>query len=502
MRIALIYAGTGDAGRNAASGLSMPPLGLPLLAALTPSGHDIVILDDSRRQIRFGERGVDALATSTHGQDAHGLKTHGQNAHGQEAGATEFDLVGISALTPTAERAYELADEFRRRGAKVVLGGLHVTTLPDEAASHADGIVIGEADELWSQVVEDVEQGRLRPRYEAAQPAALVGLPAPRWDLLPRGLYHPLRVIETTRGCPHWCEFCVVPRYFGTAFRHRPLDEVERELRAYFPRPHALFDRLRRWMPVRSNVPHFVGKRLLYIVDNNVIGDRRYARDLFDLLRDVDLRWIGHAPITIADDADLLRRCRESGCLALNVGFESLDQEALDAMGKPFNRAADFERSVEAIHRQGIGIFGTFVVGLESDTPETFERIVEFAERVRLEVAFPLVLAPLPGTDLFERYDREGRLIERRWRDYDSGSVVFRPRRMGTRQLFDGQRAAFERLFSLGSIRKRVLRRPSVHPLFFLMVNREFRGKIKHIRRAWAPPPDLPPWEGNHKAEG
>jgi radical SAM superfamily enzyme YgiQ (UPF0313 family) len=487
MRIALIYAGTGDPRRDAASGLRMPPLGLPLLAALTPPGHDVVILDDSRRRINFDERGMGILPMSSHGQDAR---------------ATTFDLVGISALTPTAERAYELSAGFRKRGAKVVLGGLHVTTLPDEAASHADCVVIGEADEIWPRLVEDVAQGRLRSRYEAAQPASLAGLPTPRWDLLPRGLYHPLRVIETTRGCPHWCEFCVVPRYFGTAFRHRPLDEIERELRSYFPKPHPLFDRLRRWLPARSHVPYFAAKRLLYIVDNNVIGDRRYARELFDLLSDVDVRWIGHAPITIADDQDLMERCRESGCLALNVGFESLDQEALDALGKPFNRAADFERSVEIIHGHGIGIFGTFVVGLESDTPETFERIVCFAERARLEVAFPLILAPLPGTDLLERYRREGRLIEERWRDYDSGAVVYRPRRMGTRQLFEGQRWTFERLFSLGSIRRRLFRAPRVHPLFFLMVNWEFRGKIKHIRRAWAPPLDFPPWEGNGKDEG
>lgn len=467
MRIALIYAGTGDRARDAASGLSMPPLGLPLLAAHTPNEHEVVILDDSRRMIRLD---------------------------GRDAG---FDLVGISALTPTAERAYELADEFRRRGAVVVLGGLHVTTLPDEAGEHADAVVIGEADETWPQVVEDAAGGRLRPRYEAPRPVSMAGLPVPRWDLLPRRAYHPLRVIETTRGCPHQCEFCVVPRYFGSAFRHRPLKEIESELRSYFPRPHSFFERMRRWCPARSNVPYFAAKRLLYVVDNNVIGDRRHARELFDLLRETDVRWIGHAPITIADDGDLLERCAQSGCLALNVGFESLDQEALDALGKPFNRAAEFERSIAAIHRHGIGIFGTFVVGLESDTPETFERIVRFAEQTRLDVAFPLILAPLPGTNLFERYERQGRLIERRWRDYDSGSVVFRPRGMGTRELFDGQRWAFRRLFSLGSIQRRILGAPRVNPLFFLMVNWEFRGKIKHIRKGWVPPPDLPPWKEN-----
>jgi len=470
MRIGLIYAGTGDRRRDAASGLSMPPLGLPLLAALTPNGNEVVILDDGRQRIRF------------------------------DSPASTFDLVGITALTPTAERAYELAGEFRKRGAKVVLGGLHVTTLPDEAAPHADSVVIGEADETWPQVVEDARNGRLRSRYGAPRPAPMTGLPTPRWDLLPRGLYHPLRVIETTRGCPHWCEFCVVPRYFGRAFRHRPLDELERELRSYFPKSHPFFERLKRWFPARSNVPYFAAKRLLYIVDNNVIGDRRYARDLFERLRDVDVRWIGHAPITIADDGELLRQCAESGCLALNVGFESLDQEALNALGKPFNRAASFEQSIEAIHRHGIGIFGTFVLGLESDTTEVFERIVRFAERTRLEVAFPLILAPLPGTDLIERYGREGRIIETRWRDYDSGSVVYRPRRMSTRELFDGQRRTFERLFTLASIRRRILRSPRVNPLFFLMVNWEIRRKIKHIRRAWSPPQDLPAWKS--KDEG
>jgi len=478
MRIALIYAGTGDRRRDAASGLRMPPLGLPLLAALTPDGHDVVILDDSRRRIRFNERGMGILS----------MLSHGQNAR-----ATTFDLVGISALTPTAERAYQLAGEFRKRGTTVVLGGLHVTTLPDEAAPNADAIVVGEAEELWPQVVEDFARNRLRPRYEATRPASLVGLPTPRWELLPRGLYYPLRVIETTRGCPHGCEFCVVPRYFGTAFRHRPLDEIERELRSYFPKPHPFFERLRRWFPAQSSIPYFAAKRLLYIVDNNAIGDRHYARDLFDLLRDVDVRWIGHTPITIADEDDLLRRCADSGCLALNIGFESLDQEALDALGKPFNRVETFERSIEAIHRHGIGILGTFVVGLETDTPETFDRIVRFAEQTHLEAVFPLILAPLPGTNLFERYDQEGRLIERRWRDYDSGSVVYRPRRMGTRQLFDGQRQTFEQLFSLVSIGRRILRAPRVHPLFFLMLNWEFRAKVKHIKRAWTPPPDFPP---------
>lgn len=465
MRIALIYAGTGDARRNAASGLTMPPLGLPLLAALTPPGHEVAILDDSRRSLEFN------------GRDS------------------AFELVGISSVTPTAERAYELAAEFRKRGAKVVLGGLHVTTLPDEAASHADAVVIGEADETWPQVVGDCAAGRLRPRYEAARPAPMTGLPAPRWDLLPRGLYPPLRVIETTRGCPHQCEFCVVPRYFGTAFRHRPLAEIERELRSYFPQPHPLYDRSKRWFPAGSNVPYFAGKRLLYVVDNNIVGDRRYARDFFDLLREVDVRWIGHASITIADDEDLLRRCAQSGCLALNIGLESLDQEALNALGKPFNRAADFERSIETIHRHGIGILGTFVVGLENDTPATFGQIVEFAERTRLEVAFPLILAPLPGTDLIAQYGRQGRLLPASWRDYDSGSVVYRPRRIGTRQLFEGQRWAFERLFTIGSIRRRVLRSPRVNPLFFLMVNWQIRSKINLIRRAWAPPPDFPPWE-------
>jgi len=463
MKIALIYAGTGDRRRDRAAGLSMPPLGLPLLAALTPKEAEVSIFDDGRQAIPF-DRG--------------------------------FDLVGISTVTPTAERAYRLADEFRRRGAKVVLGGLHVTTLPDEAAPHADAVVIGEADETWPRLVEDFSRGRLKARYEAERSVSMAGLPPPRWDLLAPSLYHPLKVIETTRGCPHTCEFCVVPRYFGRAFRHRPLDEVERELRSYFPRDDPFFNRMRRWFGRGSATPYFAARRLLYIVDNNVIGNRRYARRLFELLREIDLRWIGHAPITIADDGDLLDSCAASGCIALNVGFESLDQEALDAIGKPFNRPERFARAIEAIHRRGIGIFGTFVIGLETDTPETFGRIVRFAEQTRLEVAFPLILAPLPGTVIFERFRAQGRLIERRWRDYDSGAVVFRPLRIGTRRLFEGQRWMFQKLFSLRSIRRRVLARPRVHPLFFAQVNWDFRRRLRHIRRGWQPPPDFPPWDG------
>jgi radical SAM superfamily enzyme YgiQ (UPF0313 family) len=462
MRIALIYAGTGDRRRDAASGLNMPPLGLPLLAALAPGETEIAVLDDSRRPVDLEQR---------------------------------FDLVGISALTPTAPRAYSLADEFRRRGATVVLGGIHPSMLPDEAAEHADSVVVGEAEKTWPQLIEDFAAGRLQPRYSSDNHAPLEDLPVPRWDLLPRG-YHPLRVTMTSRGCPHRCGFCVVSRHFGTALRHRPIDELAAELRRYFPRHHPFFERARRWFPKGSIIPYFTAKRVLYILDDNLLGDPRHARAVFELLREIDVRWIGHASITIANEPELLDLCAASGCVGLNVGFESLDQATLESIGKAFNRVEQYEEAIRAIHDRGIGIFGTFVVGLENDTPETFARTVEFIERNRLEVAIPLILAPLPGTGIHEQFDREGRLIDRDWRNYDSGSVVYRPRGMSTRELFEGQRWAFEQILSLGSIRRRLLRAPRTHPLMYLEVNREMRRACGLIRKAWAPPPDLPPWNG------
>jgi radical SAM superfamily enzyme YgiQ (UPF0313 family) len=424
-------------------------LNLPYIAALSPPGTEVKIVDEAFEKINFGE---------------------------------EVDLVGITAQTPVSLRAYQIADEFRKRGIPVVMGGVHASMLPQEALQHVDAVVVGEAEEVWPDLIKDLKKGQMRRIYAGNGFINPSDLPLPRRDLLSEKFYFPLKLLETTRGCPHHCDFCGVSKFFGFRYRNRPITEIERELSTLFQKGPVMPPGLKKILSLLSkDLPYFLKRRLLYIIDSNIAGDKRFCLELLTLLKGFDLLWYGHAPVSIAFDQKLLGGFARSGCIAINIGFESFSTQNLNAMGKGFNQPSRYTEAVQRIHDQGIGIMGTFIVGLDDDDPGVFQRIIDFSLDSKLDWALTFIMAPYPGTDSFSRLEREGRIFCRDWEKYDSLNVVYQPLRMSVEELEKGMRRIWKEVFSTSSIYKRILKRPWIHPLFYLAMNWQFHK----LTRKW-----------------
>jgi radical SAM superfamily enzyme YgiQ (UPF0313 family) len=424
-------------------------LNLPYIAAVTPPGVEVKIVDEAFEKINFEER---------------------------------VDLVGITAQTPVATRAYQIAEEFKKRGVPVVIGGVHASMLPQEALQHVDAVVVGEAEGVWPNLIEDLKRGEMRRIYVGSEFVNLSNLPLPRRDLLNEKFYVPLKLLETTRGCPHRCDFCGVSKFFGYRYRNRPIGEIERELKALFQRGPAIHPILKKILSLFSkDLPYFLKRRLLYIIDSNVAGDKQFCLDLLSLLKEFDLLWYGHAPVSIAFDQKLLRGFAQSGCIAINIGFESFSTDNLNAMGKGFNCPSRYAEAVKRVHDHGIGIMGTFIVGLDDDDPGVFQRIIDFCIDSKLDWALTFIMAPYPGTDSFSRLEKEGRIFCRDWEKYDSLNAVYQPLGMSVEELEKGMRKIWKEVFSTSSIYKRILKKPRIHPLFYLAMNWQFHG----LTRKW-----------------
>jgi len=398
-----------------------PPLSLAVVAGLTPESWEVRIIDEA----------VEPLDLDL-----------------------EADLVGITVMTPLAPRAYQLADHFRRRGTPVVLGGIHPTVLPDEAARHADAVVVGEAEEVWSEVVRDAARRRLRRFYRPARRPDLTGLPLPRRDLFRPGAYLATATVQTSRGCPFACDFCSVTRFFGRTYRWRPVDEIVREVSS-------------------------LGQGVALFVDDNIFGAPARARELFQRLAPLRIRWIGQSSINIARNLELLKLAAKSGCRGLFIGLESLVPGNLRQMGKSLvNRVGDYREAIIRIQEHGIGVEGAFIFGLDQDDPDIFGRTVDFARRVRLAAAQFGILTPFPGTPLRDRMEREKRITERDWGCYTISQVVYQPARMSAAVLKAGCDWAYRSFYSYPSILGRLLpqitRFRSTLPLF-MSLNLHFR---------------------------
>jgi radical SAM superfamily enzyme YgiQ (UPF0313 family) len=424
-------------------------LNLPYIAAVTPPGVEVKILDEAFEKINFEEK---------------------------------VDLVGITAQTPVALRAYQIAEEFRKRGTPVVMGGVHASMLPQEALQHVDAVIVGEAEEVWPDLIEDLRRGQMRRIYVGSEFINPSQLPLPRRDLINEKFYFPLKLLETTRGCPHHCDFCGVSKFFGFRYRNRPISEIERELKTLFQKGEVMNPALKKILSLFSkDLPYFLKRRLLYIIDSNVAGDKRFCLDLLSLLKEFDLLWYGHAPVSIAFDQKLLEGFAQSGCIAINIGFESFSAKNLNAMGKGFNQPSRYAEAVERIHEQGIGIMGTFIVGLDDDDPGVFQRIIDFCIDSKLDWGLTFIMAPYPGTDSFLRLEKEGRIFCRDWEKYDSLNAVYQPLRMSVEELEKGLKRIWKEVFSISSIYKRILKRPWIHPLFYLVMNWQFHK----LTRKW-----------------
>jgi radical SAM superfamily enzyme YgiQ (UPF0313 family) len=393
-----------------------PILGLTLIAALFPKDYEVRIVNEAVDEIDF---------------DA------------------PVDLVGITGLTCVIKRAYEVADRFREKGVKVILGGVHPSLLPDEAKDHADTVFIGEAEGVLETLIRDFETGTLKPFYKNRDWSDLKGMPIPRRDLL-NTRYKPFfKTIETTRGCPNHCEFCSVPVINGKRYRTRPLEEIDREL---------------------SIIVKKKGE-YLFLADDNVTAREDYAFGLFEIFKRYGVKWMGFTTIKIAKNEKLLRKAQESGCVSLFIGFESLHQESLDGVSKRFVPAKELSDLVKTIQGYHIGIQGSFIFGFDQDDPAVFKNTVEFVQKNNMELPNFSILTPFPGTPLRKRLEVEGRIFDHDWSHYDMSHVVFQPQGMSVRELQDGYLWAQKYICAPRSILKRLLWGPKHHFSYFLISN-------------------------------
>jgi radical SAM superfamily enzyme YgiQ (UPF0313 family) len=385
----------------------MPPLALALVAALTPERHRVRVINDMVEAIDY---------------------------------AGDYDLVGITALTSQAPRAYQIADRFRAQGIRVVIGGIHASLLPDEAAAHADAVVIGEAEELWEGLLADAESGRLQPRYTRTSYPSLDRLLIPRWDGFDLSRYRnsigpsrmPRLQIYTTRGCLYACKYCTVSKFFGKTYRHKPIANVLREIEA-----------------TRADAYFFV--------DDNIVCDFDYSAELFKTLRGTGIRWLSQASTQLLDKPELIDLAAAAGCKSLFLGIESISPAALRSVRKGFNRPDAYPELFARLERAGIRPLVSMMVGLDQDTPEDIQHTLDYLLKHRVQNVYLSIYSPLPGTDLYAEMEQAGRIIERDWSKYDLAHVVCQPQHFTPAELERTYWQLFTRLYAPGAIGARLL---------------------------------------------
>ncbi|HEY5893423.1 MAG TPA: radical SAM protein [Chthoniobacterales bacterium] len=367
----------------------------------------------------------------------------------------EADLIGLTAITGTATRAYQLAGHFRSRGITVVLGGPHVTLIPEDAQPHADAIVCGYAEDTWPELLRDFASGNLRRRYDQAPGLDISGRPFPRRELLPGWRYLTNNVFEATRGCIHNCDFCVVPTAWGRKPFQKTPEEVVADIRQH-------------------------GARKLIFIDLNLIADRGYAARLFTALIPLKLQWYGLATVLLADDEPLLELAARSGCKGLLMGLESILSKNLRQNHKGFNSPDHYAQVVETLHEHGISLQGCFVFGLDHDEPDVFLKTAEFAVQARIDLPRFAIVTPFPNTPLYRRLLSEGRILTKNWELYDGQHAVFQPARMSVRDLEQGAEAAWKHAYSFRSIAQRIRHSPAPWPVK-LGTNLGYRFYANHL---------------------
>lgn len=377
-------------------------LNLPTIAALTPKEWDVEIHDARVKPIDYNAK---------------------------------VDLAGVTGFTAEMPSAYEIADNFRKNGVKVVMGGVHVSAMPDEALRHADAVVIGEAELVWQTLLDDFKKGALKPKYKADKLHDMKNMVIPKRDLLDRKMYSGFNTLQATRGCPFNCDYCAVTAFFGHEFRVRPIDEVIEEINGF-------------------------DTKGFFFMDDNIVGRPKYAKDLFKRLIPLKVTWGSQASITMAKDAELLELYAKSGGKYAFIGLESLSQKNLENLHKGWNSAKDYREAIKKIHDAGINIVGSFVFGLDEDDKTVFKTTFDFIMETNMDAAQFHILTPLPGTVTYNAFEKDGRIIERNWAKYHTGEVVFQPKGMTIEELQNGYYWIFRNTYTIKNILKRSLRSP------------------------------------------
>ena len=388
-----------DKGSWASFLFGYPIITLPHIAAITPKKYDVRIVNENLETLNFDE---------------------------------EADIVGITCYTMTAPRVYEIADEFRKRGKKVVLGGYHPTAMPDEAGKHADSIALGMAEANWPKLLNDAENGKLKPIYKRDNNFDMADIPPIRRDLIK---HNPLQgAVQTTRGCTNKCEFCAISSFCQHGVKQRPIKNVVEEIKQ---------------MPNNLYVIH----------DPHLTQNRKYAMELFKELIKQKIRksWVsnGTTNILASVDNEWLRLAQKSGCVEWFVGFESVSQAALDGIKKTHNKVENFKKMIKRVHDYGMTIQGGIIFGFDEDTPDIFDATIEKLNEFEMDVLEVNILTPYPGTPLFDKLEREGRLTTRDWSRYNQVDVVFKPKHMTEKELLEGAKKVAKEFYSWPNIIKR-----------------------------------------------
>jgi radical SAM superfamily enzyme YgiQ (UPF0313 family) len=379
-------------------------LAIPTLASLTPPEHEVRVFDENIEEIDY------------------------------DWGA---DLVGISVRTMFADRAYGIAERFRKRGVKVVLGGIHPSMCPEEALAHCDTVVVGEAESVWRKLLEDAEGSKLERTYRAETLADLTAWPAPARAALSKDKYFS-DIVQTTKGCPFHCEFCSVYSFDGQKIRNKTVDQVVKEIVEI------------------SGATAKYKRKSIFFADDNIIANKAFARKLFIALKPYNLNWSCQASINIAEEDELLRLMKACGCGAVLIGFESISKENLSRMDKGVNLKHDYLESIKRVQSHGILVHGSFILGYDFDTRDSFDELIDFIRESKLLMPLINILTPFPGTKLFDRLQKEGRILHKEWNRYDGKNVVFKPLGMTPDELSDGYKRVIKEIYSFGSIKEKL----------------------------------------------
>ncbi len=409
--------------------LHLPALTLPLLAALTPDNVEVRLIYETVESIPFHEH---------------------------------WDLVGLTGMGSGIVRAWQIADKFRELGTRVVIGGIAASNGNAEwTLEHADAMIIGEAESLWPQVVQDFLDGTMRKEYQSENPVSLEDLPVPRYDLMNQqkiGLWRP---VQATRGCPHPCTFCSVTAFFKGTFRKRPIDQVIRDVRA----------------AVKA------GSRYIAFIDDNISADIEYCAKLWEALIPEKIIWMSQCTISLADNPSFLKLAYRSGCRLVSVGIESTNETSLKSVGKGFNRPASYSEAISSFRKHGIEVSTEMIIGFDDDDPNVFEDTYKFIMTNRISIPRVHILTPVPGTPLFKELLADGRLTNQDFSNYTGSKINYRPKKIGHDAIQKEYWKLYERLFTWRAILSRLIPSCTRAGLYMRLViwvaNIRYRGHIR-----------------------
>ncbi len=388
------------------SRFTYPCLTLQQIAGITPNEHTVEIVDERFEKIKFNK---------------------------------PYDVVGISCLTYNSLRGYEIADIFRKQKVKVVFGGYHASLLPEEAKKHADSVVIGEAELTWPQLLRDLQNGKQKPFYIAEKPIEAENIPPARHDI---GIYTPFsEAIQASRGCPTGCEFCAMQKIEGSKFRGRPVDNITEEIKS-------------------------IKAKRIFFADASLTINPRYTKSLFKELIPLNKKFecFGNINVLSRDD-EFLKLANDAGVTKWYVGIESISQETINAVGKGTNKVENYAKAIEKIKDHNMEVTGFFMFGFDNDTPDIFNRTLQAMYDWKLNDASFSIVTPYPGTRLFDRLEKEGRIISYDWSKYAEGNVNFKPKKMSEEELLQGIRSIAKDFFSVKSIMKRSFENNGFNPV-------------------------------------